>query len=194
MKRFFLINIILLWATLAAGQGTAIRGVVIDGASQERLPFSNVLLMGVDDARFLKGCSTDENGNFAIEGIKVGNYQLKASSVGYKTFDTTITISASMDLGLIRLKRDVMLKEVQVVATKPLFSYDGEKNIYNTNDDPSIQSGTAVDALQNAPGIEVDADGNITLRGTQSVSFWINNRESHMNEEALKKGMSLVKE
>ena len=144
MKRFFLINIILLWATLATGQGTAIRGVVIDGASQERLPFSNVLLMGVDDARFLKGCSTDENGNFAIEGIKVGNYQLKASSVGYKTFDTTITISASMDLGLIRLKRGVMLKEVQVVATKPLFSYDGEKNIYNTNDDPSIQSGTAV--------------------------------------------------
>lgn len=186
MKRFILINIILLWATLAVGQGTAIRGVVIDGASQERLPFSNVLLMGVDDARFLKGCSTDENGNFAIEGIKVGNYQLKASSVGYKTFDTTITISASMDLGFIRLKRGVMLKEVLVVATKPLFSYDGEKNIYNTNDDPSIQSGTAVDALQNAPGIEVDADGNITLRGTQSVSFWINNRESHMNEEALK--------
>ena len=63
---------------------------------------------------------------------------------------------------------------------------DGEKNMYNTKEDASIQTGTASDALQNAPGVEVDAEGNITLRGVSSVEIWVNDRPSHMNEEALK--------
>ena len=75
---------------------------------------------------------------------------------------------------------------MEVSAEKPLYVMDGEKNMYNTKEDPSIQTGTASDALQNAPGVEVDAEGNITLRGVSSVEIWINDRPSHMNEEALK--------
>lgn len=92
----------------------------------------------------------------------------------------------SHDLGTLKLSQGTMLSAVQVSATRPIFTMDGEKNIYNTSDDPSIQSGSAVDALQNAPGIEVDAEGNIRLRGNQEVGIWINGRESRMNVEALK--------
>lgn len=78
------------------------------------------------------------------------------------------------------------LEEVKITAERPLYTVDGEKQLYNTADDPSVQTGTASDALQNAPEVEVDAEGNITLRGSQSVEVWINDRPSHLSGEALR--------
>ena len=78
------------------------------------------------------------------------------------------------------------LEEVKITADRPLYAVDGEKHIYNTSDDPSVQTGTASDALQNAPGVEVDAEGNITLRGSQSVEVWINDRPSNLSGESLR--------
>ena len=78
------------------------------------------------------------------------------------------------------------LEEVKITAQRPLYAVDGEKQIYNTVDDPSVQTGTASDALQNAPGVEVDAEGNITLRGTSSVDVWINDRPSNLSDESLR--------
>ena len=78
------------------------------------------------------------------------------------------------------------LEEVKITAERPLYAVDGEKQLYNTADDPSVQTGTASDALQNAPEVEVDAEGNITLRGSQSVEVWINDRPSHLSGEALR--------
>ena len=63
---------------------------------------------------------------------------------------------------------------------------DGEKLIYNVSEDPSIQTGTTEDALQNAPGVEVDVEGNVTLRGVSSVEIWINDKPSKLTEENLK--------
>jgi hypothetical protein len=63
---------------------------------------------------------------------------------------------------------------------------DGEKLIYNVSEDPSIQTGTTEDALQNAPGVEVDVEGNITLRGVSSVEIWVNDKPSKLTEENLK--------
>lgn len=63
---------------------------------------------------------------------------------------------------------------------------DGEKTLYNVSEDLSVQTGTAVDALQNAPGVEVDIEGNITLRGLPSVEIWINDQPSRLNAENLK--------
>ncbi len=79
-----------------------------------------------------------------------------------------------------------MLEEMEVTAERPIYSVDGEKQLYNVSDDPSVQTGTASDALQNAPGVEVDAEGNITLRGSQSVEVWLNDRPSHLSGEALR--------
>jgi hypothetical protein len=58
--------------------------------------------------------------------------------------------------------------------------------IYNVADDPTIQTGTTSDALQNAPGVEVDIEGNITLRGVSSVEIWVNDKPSKLTEENLK--------
>ena len=83
-------------------------------------------------------------------------------------------------------KKTTELPEVGITAKKPVYMTDGEKTMYNVSEDPAVQSGTAADALQNAPGVEVDVEGNITLRGVSSVQIWLNNRPANMNAEALK--------
>ena len=80
----------------------------------------------------------------------------------------------------------LLLEGVSITAERPLFSVDGEKTLYQVSDDPTVQSGLASDALQNAPGVSVDVEGNITLRGASDVEIWINDQPSNFTKESLK--------
>lgn len=185
---------ILLCTSLHAtwAQSYSVSGVVKDSKTGETLPLVNVALCRTNDTLFMRGATTDFDGKFKINDVTAKPYLMLISVVGYEEYIKPITITKSIDLGTITLVAGTLLQEVEIVSEKPLFSMDGEKNIYNTEDDPSIQTGTASDALQNAPGIEIDADGNITLRGTQSVDVWINDRPSHMDGEALKQYIKML--
>ena len=171
--------------TLVGAQNRTLAGRVTDNEG-EPLPFVNVGLMRPTDTVFLRGATTNFDGRFLITDVDTGSYLLQASCVGYHSYIVPLVAMVSIDTIQITLQRGTTLQEVTVTAERPLYAMDGEKNMYNTKEDPSIQTGTASDALQNAPGVEVDAEGNITLRGVSSVEIWINDRPSHMNEEALK--------
>ncbi|MCR5444860.1 MAG: TonB-dependent receptor family protein [Bacteroidales bacterium] len=167
-------------------QNVHVQGRVVDARSGEPMPFVNVALMRPADTVFMRGATTDFEGRFLIDEAAAGSYLLQATFVGYKTFQQQMEVLADLNDLEIKLEGGTTLQEVKVVADRPLYAMDGEKNMYNTKEDASIQTGTASDALQNAPGVEVDAEGNITLRGVSSVEIWINDQPSHMNEEALK--------
>lgn len=177
-------------AISASAQSRQLKGSVVDDKSGEVMPFANVALMRPTDTVFMRGATTDLEGRFHISDVDTGHYLLQVSFVGYHTiyqpYAVTTASPVQIDLGQMRMKVQSLMQEVVVRAERPLYAMDGEKNLYNTKEDPSIQTGTASDALQNAPGVEVDAEGNITLRGVSSVEIWINDRPSHMNEEALK--------
>ena len=86
----------------------------------------------------------------------------------------------------LRVFDTLLLEGVTISAEKPLFSVEGEKTLYQVSDDPTVQGGVASDALQNAPGVSVDVEGNVTLRGVSSVEIWINDQPSNLNGENLK--------
>ncbi len=180
----FMVAILAISATSMA-QVRHVKGTVTSAEGDE-MPFVNVALMRPVDTVFMRGATTDENGRFDIRDVDTGDYLLQASFVGYHTYYANLSVTSDIRDLKIELIQGTTLQEVQVTAEKPLYVMDGEKNLYNTKEDPSIQTGTASDALQNAPGVEVDAEGNITLRGVSSVEIWVNDRPSHMNEEALK--------
>ena len=169
-------------------QNKVVSGIVKDAETGEAMPFVNVALMRPADTVFMRGATTDMEGRFNITAVDTGSYLLQASFVGYHPWYAHVSMTADGELPqyAVAMRRGTTLQTVEVSAEKPLYLMDGEKNMYNTKEDPSIQTGTASDALQNAPGVEVDAEGNITLRGVSSVDIWINDRPSHMNEEALK--------
>ena len=186
-KKIFLTILLSIAATLPSmAQKLSVSGRVADAQSGEDMPFVNVALMRTHDTIFMRGATTDARGRFEIEDVAPGSYLLQASFVGYQTVLEKLDILDNLEKLEIKLRPGTTLQTVEIVSEKPLYAMDGEKNMYNTKEDPSIQTGTASDALQNAPGVEVDAEGNITLRGVSSVEIWINDQPSHMNEEALK--------
>ena len=186
----FLLSLCLLAISSLSAQ-TTIKGVLVDSLNKDKLFYVSVGIVTPDTLMRVVGAAfTEANGSFVITDVPAGSYLLKASLVGYDMLTHPITVPEgknTVNLGTIGMKKaSTALNEVSVTATKPIYMMDGEKTLYNVSEDPSVQTGTASDALQNAPGVEVDIEGNITLRGVSSVEIWINDKPSHLNEEGLK--------
>ena len=163
-----------------------ISGTIVEEANGKAIPFVNVGLFRQADSVFVSGAASDDKGKFELLAPN-GDYRLQVSAIGFQTFEQDLAVNGNQDLGQLKLKEgSTKLNEVTVIEKRHLFAVEGEKTLYNVAEDPSIQTGTLSDALQNAPGVEVDVEGNITLRGTSSVEVWINDKPSHMTAENLK--------
>ena len=187
MKRIILTLALLTAMASGQAQDLTLGGTLRDATSNETLSYTNCVLLRHQDSTFVLGALSDDKGNFRFANVDSGSYLLRITAVGHETFWQTLSVPPSVELGTISLKRNAtMLNTVTITAQRPLYSADGEKTFYHVEDDPSVQTGTASDALQNAPGVEVDAEGNITYRGKTAVEVWINGRPSNMDGEALK--------
>lgn len=163
-----------------------ITGTIVEEANGKAIPFVNVGLFRQADSVFVSGAASDDKGKFELLAPN-GDYRLAVSAIGFQTFEQELSVKGNQDLGNLKLKEgSTKLNEVVIAEKRPLFAVEGEKTMYNVAEDNSIQTGTLSDALQNAPGVEVDVEGNITLRGTSSVEVWINDKPSHMTAENLK--------
>ena len=187
MKKLVLPFIIaLLTFSSTAFAQNRITGTIVEEGSGKAIPFVNVGLFRQADSVFVSGAASDDKGRFELLAPD-GDYRLSVSAIGFQTFEQELTVKGKQDLGQLKLKEgSTKLNEVTITEKRPLFAVEGEKTMYNTAEDPSIQTGTLSDALQNAPGVSVDVEGNITLRGTSSVEVWINDKPSHMTAENLK--------
>ena len=186
MKRLLLIFSLIFFSANLFSQNY-VSGVLVDSLNNEKLPFVNVGLMRAVDSVFVSGTSSNENGYFKADYIPDGKYIFLVSSIGYESIRKIIDVDDNLDMGVLKMKPgSTRLDEVVIVEKRPLFSTEGEKTLYNVSEDPSVQTGTVSDALQNAPGVEVDVEGNVSLRGVSSVEIWINGQPSNLNEENLK--------
>lgn len=187
LKRFVLAVLAMSMASAIVAQTTfTLQGSLTDSKG-EPMMFTNCVLLQQVDSAFAYGTTSDLDGVFSLAGVKEGDYILRITAVGHETWWQDITIDRDTNFGIIEIADNATLLEaVQVTASRPLYSADGEKVFYNVSDDPSVQSGNATDALQNAPGVEVDAEGNIKYRGGAEVTIWINDKPSHLKAEGLK--------
>ena len=187
MKKLVLSFIIaLMCISSTAFAQSKVTGTIVEEANNKAIPFVNVGLFRQADSVFVSGTASDDKGRFELVAPN-GDYRLTVSAIGFQTFEQELTVKGSQDLGQLKLKEgSTKLNEVTITEKRPMFAVEGEKTMYNVAEDPSIQTGTLSDALQNAPGVEVDVEGNISLRGTSSVEVWINDKPSHMTAENLK--------
>lgn len=172
---------------VAEGDLFKVVGTLQDSTNNEPIPYVNVAILSAVDTTMVKGGITDMNGYFEIANVPQGDMLLRVSAIGYANIMVPFSVTNNTALGTIKLVPGATtLSEVKITAARPLYAMDGEKLIYNVADDPTIQTGTTSDALQNAPGVEVDIEGNITLRGVSSVEIWVNDKPSKLTEENLK--------
>ena len=185
-KRIFILFALIGCFVMPALAQNRIKGTIVEESNGNGIPFVNVGLFRQADSVFVSGTASDDKGRFELLAPN-GDYRLQISAIGFQTYEQMLTVKGNQDLDKLMLKEgSTKLDEVVITEKRPLFAVEGEKTMYNVAEDPSIQTGTLSDALQNAPGVEVDVEGNISLRGTSSVEVWINDKPSHMTAENLK--------
>ena len=186
-KRVFILFAFIGCFVMPALAQNKVTGTIVEEANGKAIPFVNVGLFRQSDSVFVSGSASDDKGRFELQAVPNGDYRLMVSAIGFQTFEQMLIVKGNQNLGQLKLSEgSTKLDEVVITEKRPLFAVEGEKTMYNVAEDPSIQTGTASDALQNAPGVSVDVEGNITLRGTSSVEVWINDKPSHMTAENLK--------
>ncbi len=168
-----------------AGGPGSLRGTVICGTSGQPLEYATVSLILLPDSANVANEITNNRGMFSIEGLTHGTYYLVIQYMGYREkIIPGIGISDDMrqyDLG--RIGMEVSVKELQefgITVQKDAVSYGIDKKVVAVSKELAAEGGTAADALQNAPSVQVDAYGNVLLRGSADFTLLINGKPTMM--------------
>ena len=181
MKRFACLLVIGVLIPLSAvmAQGN-VRGKIIDKETGEPVEFVNVVVNPKGSSDMAGGAITDEEGNFRIDELEYGSYVLTVSYIGYQNATREFTLSAtarSAYFKQIALGEDSkMLKEVEVTGIRSQMKFEIDKKVFNVDQAIAATGGSASDILQNIPSVEVDTEGTVSLRGSESVTVWINGK------------------
>jgi len=164
-----------------------VSGEVKDAAG---IPFAGaaIFLYTAKDSVLMKAAFTDNKGIYLFESIKENTYLVSVSAIGFKKSFVNIVVSDArpMLVPVITLVNEVKgLKEVTVQTTKALFEQKADKMVVNVNASPSNAGANALEVLEKSPGITVDRDGNISLKGKAGVQIFIDGKPSYLSGQDL---------
>ncbi len=167
-----------------------ISGQVFDNDNNKPIPSATIAIWTATDSTLVTGTITQPDGSFTISGLRPGRYSVHVSYVGFVTFivpDIQIRPgNLQQNLEKIRLVADTqLLDEVEIAAERAFVEVGIDRTIYNTKEQLVSAGGSATDVLENIPSVEVDIEGNISLRGSQNVAILINGRPAPMTGQAL---------
>nr|MBA4168100.1 carboxypeptidase regulatory-like domain-containing protein [Chitinophagaceae bacterium] len=171
-------------------------GRIIDAKTSKGIDAASVQLIGsksdpatnTQKDTILSGMLTKKSGGFSLENLPVkGRYKLAVTAIGYKNFEQPVSFdikfekgqdmsqalaNADKDLGNFKLEQDAQLLEsVTVSAEKPIMQMGIDRKIFNVDKNINSTGGTAVDIMRNIPALNVDIDGNVTLRNAAPTIF-----------------------
>ncbi len=187
MKQFFSLLAAMSIAICSFAQsGAKVTGSIKDGGNQKIIDATSVSLLRAKDSSLVKVAVTDKDGNFSFENVKEGKYLILATSVGHtRSYSTTFSISAenlSANVGVMQLvPAEKALKEVSVTAKKLLIERKLDRMIVNVDASITNAGNTALEVLEKSPGISVDKDGNISLKGKAGVIVYLDGRPSYLS-------------
>jgi outer membrane receptor protein involved in Fe transport len=165
-----------------------IRGTVIDSKTGQSLGYASVVVkVKGSQKKSPIGATTDPDGNFVLHNVKPGDYLLDVSFMGYLPYEKEIAISSSskiIDLSKIELSENALqMKDVKVTGMKTQMQFDIDKKVFNVDKSISSTGGSASDVLKNIPSVEVDNEGEVSLRGSTAVTIWVNGKASGLSAE-----------
>ena len=166
--------------TLPAQVVTTVRGAVRDGAKAP-LVGANVAFYRVTpsgDKQLVAGGTSDSKGRFAIAQVPQEQLSLEVSYIGYQNYQKNLTITAGIDLGVIRLEEDEHLLEVVVVEGKATdMTVRGDTIAFNADAYKVPQGAMLEDLVKRLPGAEIDENGQITIGGQQVAKIMLDGKE-----------------
>lgn len=162
-----------------------ITGRVLEKSSNQPLPYATIVVKDISTKKPLEGTSSDENGNFKITS-KSSSVYVEVSFMGYKPklFKNLDTSTKFIDLGKITLEENSQaLGEVTIRAEKSKTEFKLDRKVFNVGKDISSTGASALEVLNNVPSVDVNIEGQISLRGNNGVQILINGKPSILTEE-----------
>lgn len=186
MKRFIIFFLLCLCGYTGWAQGT-VKGKILDRQKSEPLGFVNIKVTEQGSDKFAGGGITDAGGNFNVTGLKDGKYTLSLTFMGYKDVTRQFEITPAkreVQFKLLYMAEDAkQLNEVTVTGQRATMKLEVDRKSFDVGQLISNAGQSASDVLDNVPSIEVDNDGNVSLRGNSSVEVWINGKASGLTSD-----------
>ena len=186
MKRFIIFFLLCLCAYTGWAQGI-VKGKILDRQKSEPLGFVNIKVTEQGSDKFAGGGITDAGGNFNVSGLKDGKYTLSLTFMGYKDVTRQFEITPAkreVQFKLLYMAEDAkQLNEVTVTGQRATMKLEVDRKSFDVGQLISNAGQAASDVLDNIPSIEVDNDGNVSLRGNSSVEVWINGKASGLTSD-----------
>ena len=162
-----------------------VTGIVLR-TDNKPVEFATVTLLKVKDSTLVKGAISDIEGKYVFEGIPEGQYLVAAANMGMKkSFSKPVKVNGSpVKVGPIVLSEETRsLKEVNVTGKRPFIEQKADKMVVNVENSIVAAGGTALEVLQQSPGIQVDKDDNISMRGKNGVIIMIDGKPTNMSPQ-----------
>ena len=168
-----------------------VTGIIQDGSNNQPVEYASVALYKMKDSTLVTGVISNTNGLFSIENTPYGKFYIEVTFVGFKKqrFKNILVNSSqkTANIGTLKIEStSTSIKEVEVIGTQAAVQYRIDKKIIDVSQNAVAAGGTVVDALQNAPSIQTDIQGNVTVRGSSNFTVLIDGKPSVMTgSEAL---------
>ncbi|MFA6360211.1 MAG: TonB-dependent receptor [Dysgonamonadaceae bacterium] len=183
LKRLF--NLIILMSLFVSSfaqiDNAVVSGTVRHEQSKELLPYVNVVVNDSEGA-FLTGTITNDDGIFTIDGLSTGDYSVIVSFMGFTEKVVPLhvgSLNRFLDLGTISLSESTtQLEEVIVTAQTMEVSSRMDKKTFSVEDNLSQQGGSVLQLMQNLPGVTIDRDGKVFLRGSDKVTILVDGKQT----------------
>lgn len=158
----------------------------VTGPDKKPVEAATVQLLKATGNALVKTAITDKDGNYAFEKIAEGNYIISISAAGFAKKQTTpVTISAAkatVDIAATELSiQSKNMEAVTVTAAKPFIEQKNDRTVVNVEASPSNAGATALEVLEKSPGVSVDNDGNISLKGKQGVIIMMDGKPTYLS-------------
>lgn len=184
MKKLALTLFILLVfcsTALAQSDDAVLTGTILD-QKEQAVPYASVAVYDSTQSEVVTGASSDTTGTFSID-VDGGSYVLKVTFLSFKPYTESFEVGTgeTKDFGEIVLTPTAeSMDEVIVRGEQSQMEMSFDRRVFNVGQDITSLGGSAVNVLDNVPSISTDIDGNISLRGNQSVRVLINGKPSSM--------------
>jgi outer membrane receptor protein involved in Fe transport len=179
MSRLLLILFIFSGPINSFSQGK-LSAKIVDQVNSKPLEFASIALYNSVDSALIHGGISDEAGRFELNRIEPGEYFMITSFIGYQSQTRSISNfekNETRDLGEIFLTPDQLnLGEVEVQAQRFTSNFQVDKQSYSAESFETAEGGTAADLMRNLPGVSINPDGNITIRGSSGFVIMVNGK------------------
>ncbi|MFN8242082.1 MAG: TonB-dependent receptor [Bacteroidales bacterium] len=195
MKRLVLFLLVLMSPLTLFCQST-ISGRVLTHDDKQPLAGATVSVMKEHTGELVTGSITNEQGRFSVSGLPEGEYNFVISFIGFESVSRKVlagTINKVLDLGTIILNTSSQsIAEIQITGQKQSVSSTLDKKTYSAESFVTGSTGSVLDLIKTLPGVVIDQDSRIILRGSDKVAILVDGKQSSLTGFGSQKGLESI--